>query len=112
MTSPMQSDANQMRVTVWDLGPTEPIAEKDSVDWRKWKKERDDFDGPLTITMTSVNVREAMERDKERYVRQLPKGVKPGPGWHAQQERQRAEMAEFQQVAARDPQYGTGASPP
>lgn len=61
--------------------------------YRRAKKEWDDFErrqgGPVEIEMWSVNAREAMERDPERYVLELPPGLRPGHG-HADNQRRAA----------------------
>lgn len=47
-------------------------------------------DGPVEMTMWSIDATEAIERGKGRYARKLPKGKKPGPA----DERLKAEEAE------------------
>ena len=78
-------------------------AERDAYD--KWRRE---FGGPVEIEMWTVNAREAMTRDGERYVNKLPRGAKAG---HAHAENERKAHARLIEDAAdkdKDPHFGKG----
>lgn len=80
-------------------------------DFEQWHR---NFEGPYEITDHSVNVREAMQNDPERYFvsddrlpnHGLPKGRKPGK-WHERQKEVRAaESRARARELARDPVFG------
>lgn len=77
-------------------------------DYAEWHRV---YKGPYQFETHSVNAREAIQIEPERYVAELPKGRKPGT-WHAEQEQLReANRRTFAQTVARDPIFGSqGAS--
>lgn len=79
--------------------------QKDFVEWHQH------YQGPYQFETHSVNAREAIANDPQRYVAELPKGRKPGK-WHADQVEQAAERRrDFARTIARDPVFGSqGAS--
>ena len=112
MTSHMEADLARLLVKVWDLGPTEPDTDafpKDSPEYKKWEKDRAAFDkgGPRQLEMRTFNARDAFKNDPNRYVLNLPRGVKPGPAQLELEERARAEATDLASIAARDPVFGT-----
>lgn len=90
MSNHMEEDAARLIFKIWDLGAE---------------------DGPVQIEMRSVNARDALQRDPKRYVIKLPRGVKPGPAHHREEERKRQEMADFAEVVKRDPVFGVLGGP-
>jgi hypothetical protein len=85
MTQHMEADARSLLIKVWDLEAR---------------------DGPVQMVMRSVNARDALKRDPNRYTLKLPKGIKPGPA-QAEFERQAKEEADqFAAASARDPVFG------
>lgn len=70
------------------------------------------YQGPYLFETHSVNAREAIQIEPERYMVDLPKGRKPGK-WHQEQVQREADQRRtFAQTVARDPVFGTqGASP-
>lgn len=81
-------------------------------DFEQWHRS---YEGPYEISDHSVNVREAMQNDAERYFvsddrlpnHGLPKGRKPGK-WHENQKLVRAEQSRARaRELARDPVFGT-----
>lgn len=87
------------KVDLWDL-IGQPTGKKDE------KTGFEITDGPVKIEFNSILAREALQRDPDRYKIDLPRGVKPGPGQIAFEERQRAEAEELEAEANRDPVYG------
>lgn len=80
-------------------------------DFEQWHKT---YEGPYEIIDHSVNVREAMQNDPERYFvsddrlpnHGLPKGRRPGK-WHEHQKQVRAEESRARaRELARDPVFG------
>jgi hypothetical protein len=62
------------RVRFWDLGP--PVKSRaERADWIR----QNGGDGPAEMDCFSVAAGEALERDPQRYVRELPEGMAPGP---------------------------------
>lgn len=76
-------------------------AKKDFADWHKT------YDGPYQIEMYSVNAREAIQIEPDRYVTELPKGRKAGKWHHEQIARQKDARRTFAQTMARDPVFGS-----
>lgn len=75
-------------------------AVKDFTEWHKV------YAGPYEFETHSVNAREALANDPERYVAELPKGRKPGK-WHAEEQQRRKDLQRnFAQIVARDPVFG------
>ena len=85
MTQHMEADARSLLVRVWDLKAD---------------------NGPLQLIMRSVNARDALARDPERYVLKLPRGVKPGPAHLEAEARRKEEANDYASIAARDPVFG------
>lgn len=75
----------------------------EKTEFDRWHKE---FAGPYRFETHSVNAREAIQIDPERYVAELPKGRKPGKWHHEQLEREEAARRTFAQTVARDPIFG------
>lgn len=76
---------------------------REKTEFDRWHKE---YAGPYRFETHSVNAREAIQIDPERYVAELPKGRKPGK-WHAEQlEREAEARRTFAQTVARDPIFG------
>lgn len=86
MTQHMEADARSLLVKVWDIKAD---------------------GGPVQIEMRSVNARDALARDKERYCLKLPRGVKAGPAQDEMKKREAAEAQDFASIVARDPVFGT-----
>lgn len=75
------------------------------VEFRKW---HDQHGGPVKASLWSTDAKHAINAESERYVLDLPKGVKPGK---AQEEADRvAAMSEheLQEARDKDPQFGKG----
>lgn len=64
-----------------------------------------DKDDPVKLEFTAILAREALQRDKERYKLELPKGVKPGAAQAEAERRAAEEMAEAD-AEPPDPVYG------
>lgn len=80
---------------------------------RNYSAQRKEYDtwrervgGPVQLENWSVDVREALERDPERFVRELPKGMKPGRQHYENMERARQQKLDVEDAARRDPQFG------
>ena len=86
MSQHMEADARSLLVKVWDLDEASG--------------------GPYQLTMRSVNARDALKRDPNRYVLKLPKGLKPGPKQAEIEQQERDEADHFAAEAARDPVFG------
>lgn len=131
------TDTQSLRVKFWDLGPTKPVMpvkppqpknpddpiaaleyqdaaaeyvkalqayRVQAADYEKWVT---DCGGPIELERWSSDARDAVKRDPKRYVKTLPKGVKPGHGHEDNLRRKAEEDAEFRRVAATDPVFGT-----
>lgn len=81
----MEADAQSLMVRVWDLEAT---------------------DGPVQMIMRSVNARDALKRDPNRYALKLPRGVKAGPAQAEFERKLKEEADEFTAAVARDPVFG------
>jgi hypothetical protein len=69
------------------------------------------YAGPYQFETHSVNAREAIQIEPERYVAELPKGRKPGK-WHQDNLQHEAEQRRtFAQIVARDPIFGSQGAP-
>ena len=91
MTQHMEADARSLLFKVWDLEAA---------------------GGPVQLIMRTVNAKDALRRDPNRYVLKLPRGIKPGPAQAELEQRNRDEASDFAALAARDPVFGTpGAQP-
>ena len=74
-------------------------------EYSKWRR---DNGGPVEIEMWSVNAREALANDPERYRRALPKGEKPGKTDHENKRKAELRLIEDAAAAKRDPHFGEG----
>ena len=83
--SQLSPDSKSLRVLIWDLKADE---------------------GPVGIEMWSIDARDALKRDPERFVVKLPKGMKPGPAHERNQERAARARDELAAAAAKDPVFG------
>ncbi len=78
-------------VPVWDLfGPKDPDGQPT---------------GPVKLQMNTILAREAMRRDKDRYVLELPKNVLPGKAEREREERESALKAELDAERMPDPHF-------
>lgn len=133
----VKEDTESLRVKFWDLGPEKPVMPKKpdqpknpddpiakleyeeaaetyvaaikayrvaQAEYARWEEE---CGGPVQIERWSVEARDAVQRDPKRYVKALPKNLKPGHGHIENLRRKEAEDAEFRRVAATDPIFGT-----
>lgn len=62
--------------------------------------------GPFKVEFTTINAREALLYDKDRYKFELPRGTKQGPAQDEADERAAAEAEESAETQANDPHYG------
>lgn len=62
--------------------------------------------GPILIERNPVVAREAIQRDPDRYMQTLPKGMKPGFGHAANQQQQADRAKALAADAAKDPHFG------
>lgn len=64
------------------------------------------YHGPYEFETHSVNAREAIQNEPDRYVAELPKGRKAGK-WHTEEKQRQADARRtFAQTVARDPVFG------
>jgi hypothetical protein len=76
---------------------------------KEYDRWREQVGGPMVLDMWSVDSKDATARDPNRYMLELPKGMKPGKAHMEQLERERAREEELAAAADRDPQFGTKA---
>lgn len=78
---------------------------KAKTDYAAWRRE---FGGPIKKEMWSTDAVHALNTDADRYVLELPKGIKPG---QAQADKDVADAMSEQELAEareKDPQFGKG----
>jgi hypothetical protein len=68
----------------------------------EWKDEKG---GPVKVELWGVDARHAMETEPDRFVLDLPKGMKPGKAQLEAEEMQAAEADEIRQARSRDPMH-------
>ncbi len=61
--------------------------------------------GPVKLQMNTILAREALRRDKDRYVLELPKNVVPGRAEREREEREAAIKAELDAERMPDPHF-------
>ena len=61
--------------------------------------------GPVRVEFTGILAREALQRDPERFMFELPKGIRPGPLQQEADERAAAEQAELEAAQQQDPMH-------
>lgn len=68
----------------------------------EWKEEKG---GPVRVELWGIDARHAMETDADRFMLDLPKGMKPGRAQQEAEEMQQAEAAELRRARASDPMH-------
>lgn len=74
---------------------------KEHAEWHK------NYGGPYQFSTHSVNAREAMQNEPARYVVKLPSGRKAGKFHAEEMQRQKDARHTFENIAARDPVFGS-----
>jgi hypothetical protein len=76
---------------------------KEKKDFAEWHLK---YAGPYQFETHSVNAREAIQIEPDRYTAELPKGRKPGRYHQEQVQREADTRRTFAQTVARDPVFG------